>query len=232
MAQFIAVNFRQKKYFVHHPAYPGVSSILNRWEYCADLFKRSEELNSIAKEGKTRDNVKYNMILGGEWNCHDGTGRIIPCSEGKAEYFLHAYSSHRCRLQFWRLENGKKCVRKPFSYKNQCPEPLKPCGQLCTLPQEPCNGQCRDGWVTCFGKNETCHPDGKHCCGDQDLFYCESNKVCTDKSKKQWCPDGSCKNWNETCPSCPKGQTLCEATKLCDKPQACSFWKDFPTKVN
>ena len=208
---------------------PWGKTYLSSWKHCRDQFNTSQEFKSIVTHGTMSDSEKLVMVLGGDWQCHDGSGKIVPCSRAGAEYFLRSYYPyHGCRPQFWR---HRPCVRKPFSYAFKCPEEMAPCGHICSLQKEPCNGNCRDGLVTCPGKEEICVPDNKHCCGNQDMFYCKSETACVDKSKKKLCQDGSCRNRNETCPSCPEGQSFCEAANRCEDWQACQYWDDFPPKV-
>ena len=212
---------------------PAASSQLGKWEYCNDLFETSEEFNSIVNTQTSFAREKVAMTVDGEWKCRDWEGQIFPCLDTGAEYFLYAYRHWECQAQFWLLREllRPQCIRKPYAYENKCPDPLKSCGQRCSQPKEPCNGKCRDGWVTCNGNEAVCYPDTKHCCGNPDLFFCDSEKKCMDKSKKKICHNGSCKNWSETCDLCPEGQSFCEATNQCDDWQACKHWGDFPLKV-
>ena len=201
------------------------SSVPEEGKTCGYPFEMSKDFIFLLRDNAKSVAEKKKIIQDGTWKCQDRLGNIVPCDRRSSRYFLYAYDSfYQCPLKYWRPSGEDKCIRKPYPYKNSCPGNLKPCNQICSLPQEPCNAKCRDGWITCYSNEDICYPDYKHCCTGPDLFYCESTQSCEKANESQLCPDGSCRNLHENCSTCPQNDIFCEATKQCEEKAACFSW--------
>ena len=153
------------------------SSMPEEGKTCGYQFEGSNDFLTLLKDRTRSVHQKRHIMEHGDWKCRDAQGNIALCARRETEYFLYSYDKqkiYQCSLHFWTQSDENKCIRKPYAYKNSCPRNLKLCGEKCTPPKEPCQGKCRDNWVTCLGKKSACYPDYNHCCSVPNSFFCEA----------------------------------------------------------
>lgn len=189
---------------------------------CGKQFEDSEDFKALLGDTTKTVNQKKQIYNHGTWKCRNNEGSVVHCGKSGTEYFLHSFDSiYQCPKNYWKPARVNKCVRKLYADGKTCEMKHELCGQRCSPLTEPCNRECRNGWVKCSQDSNTCYPSSDRCCSSAEDFYCDSNSSCESHSNKKLCSDGSCKEHHETCYTCSEDQVYCTDTNECAERTAC-----------